>query len=75
MKIKIELNAKCKNCKQWVFTSDNDFDFLNDDETYCKLDNSKRLDSDECDKLEIDFFSLEDNLKSAGYEKIVGFNL
>ena len=58
----------------WQFVDGNGFDFLEDDETFCTLDNKKRKQNEECDKLELDKHSLKDNIHSAGYEtvKILG---
>jgi len=71
MKFTIEVNAKCRNCKHWEVTTDDDMYFLENDETFCKLDNKKRTDAEDCDKIDVDILTLKDNLKSAGYEKII----
>ena len=40
--------------------------FLDEDEFYCKLDNSLKKDEDECSKLELDEKSLKSVLRDAG---------
>ena len=69
MKFKIELNAKCRNCKHWEFETEDGFNFLDCDETFCKLDGKKRKHSDECKRLVLDSHTLKDNLKSAGFNR------
>lgn len=70
MKIKIETNAKCRNCIHWHFETEDYMDFLTDEETFCELDSKKRKESDECKSLEIDINTIKDNMKSAGFNRI-----
>ena len=54
MTIKLEINAKCVNCKNWIFEDENG-DFLNDGQTYCNLTKELKEQNDECK--ELDFYS------------------
>jgi hypothetical protein len=45
-------------------------DFLEDGETYCELDNKKRKEQEECERLELDTFNLKSNLASAGFQRV-----
>ena len=75
MKIQIELNAKCRNCIHWEFETKDKYDFLEDDKTFCKLDNVLKLESEECELLELDLYNLKDNLKNAGFNRVKRINL
>ena len=65
MKKTITFNAKCRQCKHFEILDEND-EFLSEDETYCKLDNSLKTDEDECSKLELDEKTLKNVLRDAG---------
>lgn len=41
-------------------------EFLSEDKTYCRLDNSLKKDDDECNKLELDDKALKNVLKDFG---------
>lgn len=69
MKYKIELDAKCRNCINWCFL-DADDEFLEDNKTYCKLDDAIKNENQECEKLLIDVLTLENSLRSAGYKSL-----
>lgn len=45
-------------------------EFLSEDETYCKLDNSLKTDEDECNKLQLDEKALKNVLKDAGIFRV-----
>ena len=65
MKKTIRFNAKCSQCiHSEILNSDGSF--LNHDEFYCKLDNSLKIDEDECSKLELDEKGLKSVLRDAG---------
>jgi hypothetical protein len=70
MKIQLELNAKCRNCIHWHFETEDMMDYLEDGETYCELDNKKRKEQEECERLELDTFNLKSNLASAGFQRV-----
>ena len=61
----ITFNAKCRQCMHFEIL-DKDDEFLNEDEFYCKLDNSLKTDEDECSKLELDEKTLKGVLRDAG---------
>ena len=54
MTIKLEINAKCVNCKNLIFEDENG-DFLNHGQTYCSLTKELKEQNDECK--ELDFYS------------------
>ncbi len=63
MKKTIQFNAKCRQCIHYeIFNSDGYF--LDEEEFYCKLDNSLKTDEDECSKLELDEKELKALLKN-----------
>ena len=45
---------------------DKDDEFLNEDKTYCRLDNSLKKDEDECSNLRLDEKTLKSILRDAG---------
>ena len=61
----ITFNAKCRQCMHFEIL-DKDDEFLNEDEFYCKLDNSLKKDEDECSKLELDEKALKSVLRDFG---------
>ncbi len=65
MTIKLEINAKCVNCKNWIF-EDVFGNFLEAEDTFCNLTKENKDKSDECK--ELDFYS--DSLEFA-YKKVM----
>ena len=65
MKKTITFNAKCRHCIHYEILNLDGY-FLDEDETYCKLDNSLKTDEDECSKLELDEKALKSVLRDAG---------
>ena len=65
MKKAIQFNAKCRQCIHYEILNLDGY-FLDEDETYCKLDNSLKTDKDECSKLELDEKALKDVLRDSG---------
>lgn len=65
MKKTIQFNAKCRQCMHFEILNSDEY-FLDEDEFYCKLDNSLKTDEDECSKLELDEKGLKTLLKDAG---------
>ena len=61
----ITFNAKCRQCMHFEILDEKD-EFLSEDKTYCRLDNSLKTDEDECSKLELDEKSLKSVLSDAG---------
>ena len=67
MKKTIQFNAKCRQCIHFHYEISNSYGyFLDEDETYCKLDNSLKTDEDECSKLDLDEKALKNVLRDAG---------
>lgn len=69
MKKTITFNAKCRQCMHFEILDEQD-EFLSEDKTYCRLDNSLRKDDDECSKLELDKKGLKTLLRDAGIYNI-----
>ena len=65
MKKQIQFNAKCRQCVNYEILNSDGY-FLDEDETFCKLDNSLKKDDDECSKLELDEKALKDVLRDFG---------
>ena len=65
MKKTITFNAKCRQCMHFEILDEQD-EFLSEDKTYCRLDNSLKTDEDECSKLELDEKGLKTLLRDAG---------
>ena len=65
MKKTITFNAKCRQCIHYEILNLDGY-FLDEDETYCKLNNSLKTDEDECNKLELDEKALKNVLRDAG---------
>ena len=65
MKKTITFNAKCRHCIHYEILNLDGY-FLDEDETYCKLNNSLKTDEDECNKLELDEKALKNVLRDAG---------
>ena len=61
----ITFNAKCRQCMHFEILDEED-EFLSEDKTYCRLDNSLKTDEDECSKLELDEKALKSVLRDAG---------
>ena len=61
----ITFDAKCRQCIHYEILNQ-DGNFLDEDEFYCKLDNSLKTDEDECSKLELDEKALKSVLRDAG---------
>ena len=53
MKKTIQFNAKCRQCIHYEILNLDGY-FLDEDEFYCKLDNSLKTDEDECSNLKLD---------------------
>ena len=69
MKKTIVFNAKCRQCNHFEILNSDGY-FLEEDEFYCKLDNSLRTDEDECSKLELDEKTLKNVLRDAGIFRV-----
>ena len=69
MKKTITFNAKCRQCMNYEILDEKD-EFLSEDKTYCRLDNSLKKDEDECSKLELDEKSLKNFLRDAGIFRV-----
>ncbi len=65
MKKTITFDAKCRQCIHYEILNSDGY-FLNEDEFYCKLDNSLKKNEDECSKLELDKKALKNILRDAG---------
>ena len=65
MKKTIQFNAKCRQCIHYEILNSDGY-FLDEEEFYCKLDNSLKTDEDECNKLELDEKALKSILRDAG---------
>ena len=65
MKKTITFNAKCRQCIHFEILNSEGY-FLEEDKTYCRLDNSLKKDEDECSKLELDEKSLKNVLRDFG---------
>ncbi len=69
MKIEIEIN-RCRFCKFFVCISEDGMDFLNDDETKCRLRDISVTDDDSCDTFIIENDVLKE-IKSTYGKKFV----
>ena len=65
MKKTITFDAKCRQCMHFEILDEKD-EFLSEDKTYCRLDNSLKKDEDECIKIQLDEKSLKSVLRDAG---------
>ena len=65
MKKTITFDAKCRQCMHFEILDEED-EFLSEDKTYCRLDNSLKTDEDECSKLELNEKALKGVLRDAG---------
>lgn len=65
----IQFNAKCRQCMHFEILDEED-EFLSEDKTYCRLDNSLKTDEDECNKLELDEKALKSVLRDAGIFRV-----
>ena len=61
----ITFNAKCRQCMHFEILNEDD-EFLSEDKTYCRLDNSLKTDEDECSNLKLDEKALKNVLRDAG---------
>ena len=61
----ITFDAKCRQCMHFEILDEKD-EFLSEDKTYCRLDNSLKKDEDECIKIQLDEKSLKSVLRDAG---------
>ncbi len=61
----IQFDAKCRQCMHFEILDKED-EFLSEDKTYCRLDNSLKKEEDECSKLELDEKALKSVLRDAG---------
>ena len=61
----ITFDAKCRQCMHFEILDEED-EFLSEDKTYCRLDNSLKTDEDECSKLELDEKALKSVLRDSG---------
>ena len=69
MKKTIQFNAKCRQCMHFEIL-DKDDEFLNEDKTYCRLDNSLKKEEDECSNLKLDEKALKNVLRDAGIFRV-----
>ena len=65
MKKIIQFNAKCRQCVHYEILNSNGY-FLDEEEFYCKLDNSLKTDEDECGNLQLDEKILKTLLRDSG---------
>ena len=65
MKKTITFDAKCRQCMHFEILDEKD-EFLSEDKTYCRLDNSLKKDEDECSNLKLDEKALKSVLRDAG---------
>ena len=65
MKKTITFDAKCRQCMHFEIL-DKDDEFLSEDKTYCRLDNSLKKDEDECSNLQLDEKTLKNVLRDFG---------
>ena len=65
MKKTITFNAKCRHCIHYEILNLDGY-FLDEDETYCKLNNSLKKDEGECSNLQLDEKTLKTLLRDSG---------
>ena len=65
MKKTITFNARCRHCIHYEILNSDGY-FLDEEEFYCRLDNSLKTDEDECSKLELDEEALKNVLQDFG---------
>ena len=65
----ITFNAKCRQCMHFEILDEKD-EFLSEDKTYCRLDNSLKTDEDECSNLKLDEKTLKNVLRDAGIFRV-----
>ena len=65
MKKTITFNAKCRQCIHYEILNSDGY-FLDEEEFYCKLDNSLKTDEDECSNLKLDEKALKNVLQDFG---------
>ena len=61
----IQFNAKCRQCTHFEILDEDD-EFLSEDKTYCRLDNSLKTDEGECSNLQLDEKTLKTLLRDSG---------
>ena len=69
MKKTITFDAKCRQCMHFEILDEED-EFLSEDKTYCRLDNSLKKDEDECSNLQLDEKTLKNVLRDAGIFRV-----
>ena len=69
MKKTITFNAKCRQCMHFEVLDEED-EFLSEDKTYCRLDNSLKKDEDACSNLQLDEKTLKNVLRDAGIFRV-----
>ena len=65
----IQFNAKCRQCMHFEILNSDGY-FLDEEEFYCKLDNSLKKDEDECSNLQLDEKALKNVLRDAGIFRV-----
>ena len=65
MKKTITFDAKCRQCMHFEILDEED-EFLSEDKTYCRLDNSLKKDEGECSNLQLDEKTLKNVLRDSG---------
>ena len=65
MKKTIQFNAKCRQCIHYEILNLDGY-FLDEEEFYCKLDNSLKTDEDDCGNLQLDEKILKTLLRDSG---------
>ena len=65
MKKTITFDAKCRQCMHFEILDEED-EFLSEDKTYCRLDNSLKKDEGECSNLQLDEKTLKNVLRDFG---------
>ena len=65
----IQFNAKCRQCMHFEILDEED-EFLSEDKTYCRSDNSLKKDENECSNLKLDEKALKNVLRDAGIFRV-----
>ena len=61
----ITFNAKCRQCMHFEILDEDD-EFLSEDKTYCRLDNSLKKDEGECSNLQLNEKTHKNVLRDSG---------
>ena len=69
MKKTITFDAKCRQCIHYEILNLDGY-FLDEDETYCRLDNSLKKDEGECSNLQLDEKALKNVLRDSGIFRV-----